>query len=290
MAYTQGLGPCARKSVEVQVLFPAPVVIYYINSMRKFLSIFLLSAACCLLPAPVYADYQSAYNDYSYNYTVYRNTYNDYQVSKSTFLTYHTLTSQNDAIDKMRAVLKARDQVMLVYYNLLQEKLNATPGVEESVKITFGKIKESEKNWLTDHQKKIEAANSLEDLNSASAEFENRYPQMDTETKQAVGEILLAKENNLGGQVDQFINNLNTKLTKIRQAGEATTFADRGIINTKNKLELFRTKLTQSREVFYSKNSGKIELFTGQQKLLEANQYLREAVNFLSEIIKSYTG
>lgn len=259
--------------------------------MRKFLPVLLLAASSYLLAPPVLADYQSAYNDYSYNYTLYRNTYNDYQVAKSAFLTYHTLTAQSDAINKLRAVLKARDQVMFVYYNLLQEKLNATVGVTDDTKTTFGKVKESEKTWLTDHQKKIEAAGSLEDLNSASAEFENRYSQMDTETKQAIGSILLAKEGTLGSQVETFIDSLNTKITEIRQSGEDTTFADRGVINTKNKIELFHTKLTATRDVFFPEtSSGQIEIFKGQQRLSEANQYLREAASFLSEIIKSFTG
>lgn len=260
--------------------------------MRKFLPVLFLTAACYLLSAPsAFADYQSTYNDYSYNYTLYRHTYNDYQVAKSTFLTYHTLTAQSDAIDKLRAVLKARDQVMFVYYNLLQEKLNVTAGVTDTDKTTFGRIKESEKTWLTDHQKKIDAAGSFEDLNTASTEFENRYSQMDTETKQTIGSTLLAKENTLGSQVETFITDLNTKVTEIRQSGEDTTFADRGVINTKNKVDLFHTKLTAAHDVFFPKAStGQIEIFKGQQALTEANQYLREAVSFLMEIVKSFTG
>lgn len=255
-----------------------------------FLS-FILYLLSFIWSQPVLADYTSAYNDYTYNYTVYRNTYNDYQVSKSTFLTYHTLTAQSDAINKLRAVLKARDQVVFGYYNLLQEKLNATPGVTDDFESTFGKVKDSEQSWLTDHQKKIDAAASLDDLNSASSEFENRYPQMDTETKQAIGSVLLAKENTLAAQVDTFITNLQTKTTEIRQSGENTTFADRGVIDTKNKLDLFRTKLTAANEVFFPKsNFGQIDIFKGQQQFTQANQYLREAVNFLMEIIKSFTG
>lgn len=262
--------------------------------MRNFLpAVAILFLIAFRYPPSARADYQSAYSDYSYNYTVYRSAYNDYQVAKSTYLTYRTLTSQSNAIDKLRAVLRARDQVVFVYYNLLQEKLNATAGVADDVKTTFGKIKESEKTWLADHQKKIDAAASLDDLNATSSEFESRYGQMDTETKQAIGSILLAKESALESQVEAFITKLQTKLTEIRQSGDDTTFADRGIIDIQNKLELFQTKLGQAREVFYPKSAyagSQIEIFQGQQKLTEANQYLREAVNFLTEIIKSFTG
>jgi len=260
--------------------------------LPKFLPIiFVLFLFAFLFPLSVSADYQSAYNDYSYNYTVYRTTYNDYQVAKSTFLTYHTLTAQNDAVNKLRAVLKARNQVMFVYFDLLQEKLNGTPGVPDDAKTTFGKVKESEKTWLTDHQKKIDAAASLDDLNSASSEFESRYHQMDTETKQAIGSVLSAKENTLGSKVDTFITDLQTKTAEIRQSGENTSFADRGVIDTKNKLNLFRTKLSAANDIFYPKyNSDQIDIFKGEQQFTQANQYLREAVSFLKEIIKSFTG
>ncbi len=251
------------------------------NKILPVIGLFLL------FTHPVFADYQSAYSDYTFAYSQYRTSYNDYQVAKSTYLTYHTLVSQNEAINKLRAILQARDQVMLVYYNLLQEKLNATPGVTDSAKNTFGKVKASEITWLAGHQKKVSAAASLEDLNQAASDFENHFPQMAAETKQTIGVVFAGKESTLKSQVDSFITNLTTKLTEIRQTGENTTFADRGQINVKNKLDLYQQKLTEANSLFSHPDNG---LFEGQQKFAEANQYLREAASFLTEIIKSITG
>lgn len=257
--------------------------------MRKFLPVLLLAASSSLLAPSAFADYQSAYSDYSYSYTQYRTTYNAYQVAKSAFLTYKTLVSQNEAQNKLRDVLTARDAVISAYYNLLQEKLNDTTGVTTADKDTFNKIKESEKSWLTNHQKTIEASASLEDLNNASANFENHYPQMDAEAKRTIGAILSAKETTLAGSLDNFNADLTARLTEIRMAGEDTTFADRGMINVKNKLDLYKTKMTKVNEVF-SLEKSQVNLIEGQQRLQEANQYLREALNYLSEIIKSLTG
>lgn len=235
------------------------------------------------LASPVHADYQRAYQDYVYNYGAYRNSYNEYTVAKSTYQTYRTLTAQNEAINKFRAVLKNRATVMAVYYNLLQEKL-------VNDKDTFNGIKESEKGWLDAHQKKIDAAGSLEDLNSVSQEFDSRYSQMDLETRQTVGKILLSKEIDLKGQLDLIFNNLDTKLKEMRTEGVNTTTQDRGVISSKNKLELFNQKVDEGKAIFFPERNDQIDIFKGQQRLTEANQYLRETVNYLLEVIKSVTG
>ena len=105
--------------------------------MKRFAAFILLLFVFAL---PVRADYQTAYNDYLYNYNLYRSAYSNYQVAKSTYNTYRTLTSQNDAILKLRAVLSARNQLMFVYYDLLTEKLNVTPEVSNDYKNTFFNI------------------------------------------------------------------------------------------------------------------------------------------------------
>lgn len=182
---------------------------------------------------------------------------------------------------------------MIVYYNLLQEKLNATPVVDDATKSTFNNIKESEKSWLGDNQAKIDAAASLEDLNSVSSEFDSRYRQMDKETKQTVGRILLSKEADLKGQVDSQIGTLGIKLTEIRQSGQNTSDLDRGVIAASNKLQLYLEKVNQANDIYFSQssyNQESIDLYLGQQKLTEANQYLRETVSYLMEIVKGILG
>lgn len=241
-------------------------------------------------PLSASADYSSAYQDYVYNYQLYRTAYNEFQVAKSTFQTYKTLTAQADAVIKFREVIKARDQVVFVYYDLLQEKMNNTTGISDDAKTTLANIKKSERDWLTTHQKRIDAASSLDDLNAASSEFESRYPQMDLETKQTIGTILIAKETTLSNRQGSLISDLTTKLAAIRADGQDTSFFDRGLINTKNKLDLNLEKIKQAAAVFNTSSRDTIDLFAGQQKLTEANQYLREANTFVLELIKAITG
>lgn len=229
------------------------------------------------------ADYQTAKNDYTYQYSLYREKIDSYQVAKSTYQTYRTLTAQNDAIVALRVAVQSRDRVISTYYNLLQEKLNETPGISPEYRSTFSSIKESEKSWLATHQKKIDAAATLEDLNAAAAEFETHYPQFDRETKQTIGTILLTKEANLKKETDQNIDALNAQLILMRQSGEKTDLWDRGLITVKNKLDLYDQKIAQTKD-------ENIETYKRTQLLVQANQYLREAVSYLLEIIKSVTG
>lgn len=251
-----------------------------------FLAKLFVFAAPCVL-----ADYQSAHSDYAYNYSLYRAAHNDYQVAKSSYSTYKTLASQNEAIKRMRTVLQTRDRVVSVYFDLLQEKLNQTLGVEEETRNTFSNIRASEKSWLASHETKIEAAGGLADLNSVSAEFEARFGQMDRETKQAVGNVLLGKEAVMLNKLEDLLSDLGDKIKEMRDSGEKTSSLERGMINIRDKVGLHKEKIDQGKKVFFGVDSeGKIDVFAGQQKLSEANQYLREAGSFLRELVKSITG
>lgn len=255
--------------------------------MRKFLPVLFFF----LFAFPVSADYQTARNDFTYQYSQYRTAHDRYQVAKSSYLTYRTLTAQTEAINSFRLVIQDRDQVISTYYDLLQEKLNATAGVSPNYLTTFSDLKKGEKDWLAAHQKKISAAASLEDLNNVSHEFEDRYPQFDSETKQAFGTVLLAKEANLRSQTDALVIDLTTNLARLRQDSADTAFADRGQIAIKDKLGLYDQKITDTKSIFFPKdNRGQIDIYQAQQRLTEANQYLREALTMFREIIKSLTG
>ena len=239
---------------------------------------------------PVLADYSSAYSDYTFNFTKYRETHNGYQIAKSTYATYRTLTAKDDATAKLRTVLQTRAKLMASYFDLLYEKILATPNIPSENQNTFFKVKENEKKWLSQHQKKLDAASGLEDLNSASGEFETRFAQMDTESKQAIGTILLSKTTNLSTSWDNETNLLQEQLKTIAAAGENITNAQAGIISARNKKELAETKFSAAQKIFAGSEYGGINLFSAQQKLTEGIQYLREATQYLQEIVKSFTG
>lgn len=262
--------------------------------LKKLLFPAIFSILIFQFSSPARADFQTAYQDYVFNLQQYKNAHNEFQIAKSTYQTYKTLTSQNEAVTKFKTVLKARNQVMSTYYDLLQEKLNATEGVGTGPQNTFSGVRDSEKNWLAENQTKIEATGTIEDLNDVSAEFESRHPQMDRETKQAIGTVLVAKENTLRTGLDLAIGKVTTKLGEIRNQGDDTTAADRGLISVQNKLDFQANKTLAAEKIFQGEDQSsqreKINLLSGQKTLIEANQYLKEAAGFLLEIVRSFTG
>lgn len=260
----------------------------------QLIIIFSFSIFLSAFSTPVSADFNQAYQDYVYNQQLYKNAYNQFQISRSTYLTYKTLTSQNDAISKFKTVLKARNQLISTYYDLLQEKLNASPGIPNDYKNTFSGIRQSEKTWLSENQTTIDSAGSLEDLNEASQNFATKYPQMNLETKMAVGTILLTKEDQLRNSLNQQIGSFSAILGRIRSDGEDTSTKERGLIVIQDKLNFQEQKTTLARNIFtgndrYNYNKS-IELPAGQKALVEANQYLMEAASNLLELVRSFTG
>lgn len=209
------------------------------------------------LVKPVSADYQQAYSDYTYNYSQYRRAHDDYQLAKSSYAAYQTLNARMDAINKLRTVLQARDSLISSYYDLLSQRM-------------AGNGFAIQKTWLGEHQRKLAVVTNLEDLNALAAEFESQYKQIDLETKQAIGIILLAKEKVL---TDQW--------TKLAKAVPNEGIGERGAIAAREKFNLGTKKL---------ENLKWENLLADQQKLSEANQYFREATDYLLEVVKSVTG
>ncbi|MCL4397511.1 hypothetical protein M1403_00535 [Patescibacteria group bacterium] len=244
----------------------------------KLISACLAFILLFFVVSPALADYNSAYSTYTANYSKYREAYSNYQIAKSTYGTYKTLTAQQEAISKLQLVLQSRDDLISSYYDLLATRVPA------NYQDTFSKISDSEKNWLSDHGKKISAASTLDDLNSASDEFENRYPQMDAETKQAIKAVLIAKENPLLSRWDTLAGQISDELKNISAAGENTGIGERGVITARNKKELAVAKMNEAQ------NTKATDLFGAQQKLTESLQYLREATGYLNEVLQGITG
>lgn len=253
--------------------------------------LFFFSLVCFLAFLPGYyvlADYQKAYQDYTFQSSEYKNAYNQFLIARSSYQTYGTLASQQEAIIKFKSTLKSRNQLISSYYNLLQEKLNETASVSGEQRTTFDKIRLSEGQWLSDNQVKIDAAASLDDLNAVSREFQSRYGQMTTESKQTVGTILLAKEINLRGQVQTVFDNLSTKVSEIRSTGKNTSVWDRWLFSAQNKLIIHDQKISEANKIIFT-TSNNVDLPKAQQSLTEANQYLRETLQQLQEIINAIT-
>ncbi len=238
-----------------------------------------------------FASYKQAYDDYHNEYSAYRQAYQDFIVASSTYNTYKTLLTQNTAMEKMRVVLIKRDLVVSAYFQAVIEKMRETEGFSADSLNTFSGIVAAETAYLNDHQREINSAANIEDLNKVSGDFDDKYKTIEEEMKKAIGSILLAKIDLQAAKVDDLSARVNDTLTGLQNNGHDVLSWQRGLITARGKIDLYQTKRDAAQEVFSPQNSyysnQEISLMSGQKFLAEGQQYLHEAGNFLLEIMNS---
>ena len=75
-----------------------------------------------------YADYSGTYQSYINLYDTYRQAERSYVTSKNKYLTYQTLTAEQEALDNGKNFLKLRDQLVILYLKLLYDRVNESGG------------------------------------------------------------------------------------------------------------------------------------------------------------------
>lgn len=257
----------------------------------RSLASLVLIALVVLFPSSVRADYQQAFSNYSAQYSQYRTVYSQFTVARSAYQTYRTLAAQNTAITSFRKVLQTRNALVSAYYDLLQEKLNTTPSVDPLDISAFGEINNNTKLWLKENNDKIAGSASIEDLNSVSSEFAQRYPQMLIDSKQTIGRVLLAQGTYLDNRLSYVTLEVKNFLTVLAQDNDVTIL-ERGILQAQTKHDLYTQKHDQERQYFFPTDTYRLDnldLLQGQQIAIAANQYLSESANYLLELIKNVT-
>ncbi len=262
--------------------------------MKKNLLVFFAFGFFALFSVykPVLADYSQAYNNYQYQYNLYRQDYENFTIAKATYLTYQTLTTQNDLLEKMRTVLLSRNRVMISYLATLSQKAMIADGLAPNDLATTQRIIGEETTFLSSLQNQISAAATISDLNTINTTFADHYQQLDTEAKQIVGQILLGKTDYEDSKFADLTARSKLQVQRLSNLGEDTQSLSRGITAAESKAALYDDKRSAAVEVLYPKNNfnfQKIDLLAGQKLILDGRQYLHEAGSFLLEILKQIT-
>jgi len=265
--------------------------------MRRFLFsivfVFLLCTIYQILnTSTIWADSQSSLSDYNKQYDLYRQNYSSYVTSKNKWLTYRTLDSNQGALINGKIFLKQRITVVTAYLNLLKERVTQSNGFSQEAKdLIFSKLN-VEQTWLSDHILKYDSAATLNDLEQLSGQFEDRYAGViQYISLQTAGEIISNKEAVLNSQLLDVINRLGQKLPEISASGQDITIAQRWLLQAQNKQELSQGKQDDSLTLFNSLRGVNPVTQYNQAlfNLTESNQYLKEAVSYLTEVVKNIT-
>jgi hypothetical protein len=243
---------------------------------------------------PVRADYSQAYYDYQFLYSKYRESFRDFTVAKATYFTYKTLTTQNEALEKMRGVLVDRANIISAYFILLAEKLVISEGVPPADSEAFDNMRQNQDNWLEKHIDLIESAATIDDLNDVSAEFDARYQQIVSQTNKTVAAILLAKNDAAYAKMPDLFSKTALQLGRLADVGEDNLTYFRGLDVAKSKAKLWEGKrlevvdLMNPKQYSYQQTTdiGKIQnlLFGGLQYLKESTSYLKEITDTITRL------
>lgn len=235
-------------------------------------------------------DYSKAYQDYIYNLNLYRQAYQKFVLAKNEYLSYKTLTSETNALETTKEMLEARSQAIIVYLTALKMRLSETTGVlNYQSNLRFVELMKNIDTFET--QKNLfPAAATLKDLLKVSSQFENQYSKTEVLTYNTLFTVVSGKENNLRDQIQFQITKLEQKLAQMSKEGLKDTLrAERWLLEAKNKITLSQQKQDEANKNLSKltpQQKDKNKVFAESQLMLEeSNQYLKEAISNLKELV-----
>lgn len=266
-----------------------------------FLSLFSL----LLIHKPLYAQkvndesfFRDVYNQYRQKVEEYNLRHEDYLLKRAQYLNFKTLTAQENALASTKAMLQARDDVVIWYFRVLKESLKTSKGVSGSTIERLTSILDQEEAWFLGHRELLTSAATLEDLVKDSREAEERFRKNDP----IIYEVLISRANgrvlDFTTRTDKIFEDIKAKLDEIRKdTREKYSFSfkklallDRWMLESQNLI--LRSKEKQSQidgiilDLTKAKTRSEAEYDIAISTLTQSQLYLRDATVFLEEVIR----
>lgn len=243
-----------------------------------------------LLPHAVYADSEQSYKDYVYQFDEYRRKYSEFVVAKNEYEKFKSLTSETAALDKTKAMMWQRSQLLRAYMLLLVEKTSERPGIGESDKTTYRNLMNNEAQFLDGHGALIQSIASLSDANRITGDLVARYQIMQTAFRQVNLGIILGSLQELAKEYDELFATAQALFQQQRMAYSLTKqqTIERWILQIQNKKNLYQQKydlLVSGNNTLATGSQDELErTYTNLLKqALEAKQYLAEGSSYIKE-------
>lgn len=244
------------------------------------------------LPSTIHAQDQSSFNA---SFDTYKQAEQNYVLKRGAYLSSKTIAAEGEAQDATYAMLKARDEAIASYLELLKSRLNEATGIDTPERQTYGTMLDTEITWFENHATTLSPGATLTDMVADSNKAKERYDKHTLPvTYKLISQIAIGKENFLRQKQQSIINDLNNKVSQIR--GEA--IIDVGLVEG----SLLNIGTTVARSEAKS-NDAKIALATVDKKpadalkvyntvvmrIKEGVQYLKDANTYLKEIMYRIT-
>lgn len=246
-----------------------------------------------LVTSAVFATSEQAYQDYLFQFDLYRKANTEFKVAKNEYEKFKTLTSQATALDKTRAMLTQRNQLLRAYLLLLDEKLNEDTGLDQSERTLYRTLLRNEISFLESHSNLIAAIGSLTDADTVSKQQESRNITFQTSIRQTLIAIGLGKLTSNQHEYDTTLASIRSFVTEHRSefsTGKQATI-DRWLLQITNKENLFQQKVNSiSQQNSQLKTRTLDELNKKfqplQTTLNDAHQDLVEGASFMNEVVR----
>lgn len=258
--------------------------------MKKF-SVLLLIALIFIPVTFVLASSESSRKDYLFQFDLYRQKYTEFQISKNEYAKFKTLTSQTTALEKTRAMLAQRDQLLHAYLTFLAEKLAEDQGLSTTTKQLYVTLIGNELKFLETHAQMIPAIAMLEDASRVSQELESHYKVLQISIRQILAGLALGQLSIMGNMYD---GTLRSAQTIVSSFGGTFTPAkqetiNRWILQINNKRSFYQQKLDAIASMNVQLDASDLDDLDKKfsdmtQKMAEARQYLVEGAQFQIEL------
>lgn len=234
-------------------------------------------------PKTTRADFESDYQGHLQTYQAYRDANNFYLIKRNQYLQFKTLNSQTEALAATKDFLEKRDLVLLSYISLLRTK-NADS--------TFSTLLDEEYAFLNSHKDQVGAIGSLDDAVRHSDKAKERHIPFQGTSRKITATFILAKITTLKSTLDSLILEGENLAQTLRTQGKDPSTVERWMIEAKNKNLQTDRKIIEIQQLIANLKARDANQILGdynkiQVALFEANQYIREAANFLNEYKES---
>lgn len=244
-------------------------------------------------------DFERAYQDYVFTMDVYNSKHAEYLLSKAQYEQAGTLVAQTKAQEATSKMLTARDDVVLTYLTAIRMRMVEAPGVSDITKDGLFSRIDAEVTWFKDHKARLPSAGTLQDLEDDSLEASERFSELtQTVAYETLSTIPFGKLSLMRTATSEILGDINNKVFQIRSNGDKdTAIIERWALEIESKItrsldkEIEAQALipnftgdSRNRRVDHRKNYNDI-IF----KLDESRQFLRDATEFIEEIIREIT-
>lgn len=242
--------------------------------------------------------FNQAYKDYSLVIEDYRKAHDEYALSRSQYLRFKTLTSQNKAKESTFKLLQARDEVIIKYLQALKAKAEGEEGISESTLQALVFRFNEEISWFSDHKERVPSAGSLDDLIVDSNNAKERHESIRPFIYEVLVAISTGKVNNFKARLSSIFNDTKDKVNRIKEedrddykfSSRKVQIIDRWVFETEAKTIRSDEKKTEAIEMiseFGGKTSRDAKIYNSILDILGQSQlYLKEASSFNKEIIR----